>query len=224
MIIKEIPIWERPRERGISEGIEKLSSIELLAIILRTGTKNVSATEVAAQILNKIESINDLSQISFKELETIKGVGPTKAITIMAAIELGKRINCKMTNHISAIKPSEIFEMLKSELRPLKQEHLYALYLDAKGKLINRKLISMGGLSATIVDPKIIFRWAYKNAALGIVLVHNHPSGDVKPSQQDIKMTENIIKQSKYLDFSILDHIIIGDSFFSMRLGTDIFD
>lgn len=224
MILKEIPIYERPRERALDVGVENLSTTELLAIILRTGSKKYSVLETANQILSKSSKIQNLNFLSLEELVEIDGVGITKAITILSAIELGKRINQIEKNDISFFNPIEIYNYMKNELQSLTEERSYALYLNTKGKLIEKKLLTIGTINQTLIDSKIIFKWAYKLSASAFVLIHNHPSKDSTPSKQDLQITREILKQSKTLGIFFIDHLIIGNDFYSMSQSTDIFE
>lgn len=224
MILKEIPIYERPRERALDVGVENLSTTELLAIILRTGSKKYSVLETANQILTKSSKIQNLNFLSLEELVEIDGIGITKAITILSAIELGKRINQIEKNDISFFNPIEIYNYMKNELQSLTEERSYALYLNTKGKLIEKKLLTIGTINQTLIDSKIIFKWAYKLSASAFVLIHNHPSKDSTPSKQDLQITREILKQSKTLGIFFIDHLIIGNDFYSMSQSTDIFE
>lgn len=224
MILKEIPIYERPRERALEVGVENLSTTELLAIILRTGSKKYSVLETANQILSKSSKIQNLNFLSLEELVEIDGIGITKAITILSAIELGKRINQIEKNDISFFNPIEIYNYMKNELQSLTEERSYALYLNTKGKLIEKKLLTIGTINQTLIDSKIVFKWAYKLSASAFVLIHNHPSKDSTPSKQDLQITREILKQSKTLGIFFIDHLIIGNDFYSMSQSTDIFE
>ena len=224
MILKEIPIYERPRERALDVGVENLSTTELLAIILRTGSKKYSVLETANQILSKSSKIQNLNFLSLEELVEIDGIGITKAITILSAIELGKRINQIEKNDISFFNPIEIYNYMKNELQSLTEERSYALYLNTKGKLIEKKLLTIGTINQTLIDSKIVFKWAYKLSASAFVLIHNHPSKDSTPSKQDLQITREILKQSKTLGIFFIDHLIIGNDFYSMSQSTDIFE
>ena len=224
MILKEIPIYERPRERALDVGVENLSTTELLAIILRTGSKKYSVLETANQILAKSSKIQNLNFLSLEELVEIDGIGITKAITILSAIELGKRINQIEKNDISFFNPIEIYNYMKNELQSLTEERSYALYLNTKGKLIEKKLLTIGTINQTLIDSKIVFKWAYKLSASAFVLIHNHPSKDSTPSKQDLQITREILKQSKTLGIFFIDHLIIGNDFYSMSQSTDIFE
>ena len=217
MILKEMPKSERPRERLLVEGSEYLSNTELIAIILRTGNKDEDVIAVSRRVLALIEDIGELKELSVQELSQIKGIGLSKAITLVAAIELGKRIAFNQKKKLDFTSPKAIYDYFYPRVKDYKQEHLFAIYLDIKGKFLCVKELTVGTISSTIFDPKLIFKWAYKFQASSIILVHNHPSGDSFPSIADIKMTNEIIKQSKIIGFSIIDHLIIGNTCFSMR-------
>lgn len=216
-MLKEVPISERPREKALVIGIENLSDAELLAIILRTGSKKDSVINVAYKLLNDTTNLYELSSLSINELTKIKGIGETKAITLLSAFELGKRAFFKKMNKPNFLSADAVYKYMKPVVVGKKEECLYAMYLDTKGNLINTKLLTKGTINSTIIDGKLVFKWAYKLSATAIILIHNHPSGDPTPSIQDIKYTEIVIKQSKLTEFKILDHIIIGDDYFSMK-------
>lgn len=226
MIIKEIPKNEQPREKLINYGVDAMSNAELLAIILGSGYKENSAIDVANQILYFINNINDLSEITIQELTSIKGVGNIKAMTIIAAVELGKRVFSMKKNQIKFKDANDIFDYFKPIVANFMEEHLYAIYLNAKGYAIEVKEISIGSRSSTLIDEKVIFKWAYKLSSSHFILVHNHPSGDPYPSLNDIKYTESLVKKAKVIDFELVDHVILGNYAFSMRrdlIGTKIF-
>ena len=200
MILKEVPMCERPREKLLLEGSDKLTNIELLAILLRTGCKDENVLEVAKKVVYLLEDITELSDLTIQELTNIKGIGESKAITILACVELGRRINEYKQNRFNFANPSEIFEYFYPRVKDLKQEHLYVIYLDLKGKTIGIKNLTIGTISST-----------------NFILVHNHPSGDPTPSIADIKLTIELVKKSRIINFEVLDHVIIGDEYFSMR-------
>ncbi len=217
MILKEMPLTEQPREKLLSIGSDKLSNIELLAILLRTGTKDANVLKVAEEVIYLLEDISDLTTLTIQELIDIKGIGLSKAITILAAVELGKRIVENKQKNLSFSTPEAIFEYFYPRMVNLKQETLYGIYLDVRGKVISIKHLTTGTITSTLIDPKLIFKWAYKLSASNIILVHNHPSKDSTPSLADIKITAELIKQSRVIQIEIIDHIIIGDDFFSMK-------
>ena len=218
MKIKDLPIEERPRERVKRIGIQNISNEELLAIIIKTGTKDKSVKEIACEVLKKIKSINNLSNITINTFSDIKGLGDVKTIEIMASIELGKRIFLEKNNEIDITynSPNIIYENNKYLFQGKKQEYFYCLYLDNKNKLIERKLLFMGTINRSIVHPREIFKEAYLTSASKIICMHNHPSGDIRPSMEDDYLTKSLIKIGKIQGINITDHIIIGnDSYYS---------
>ena len=152
MILKEVPVWDRPREKALNEGIKSLSNAELIAILLRTGVKEQSVLSLSQAILAKLNQMNDLSEITINELCSIKGIGPAKAITVLAGIELGLRILKFAPEKIKLNTPQRVFNLLKDELKPLKQETLIALYLNVKGELIIKKTLFVGTVNLIVID------------------------------------------------------------------------
>ncbi|MBR2891571.1 MAG: DNA repair protein RadC [Bacilli bacterium] len=219
MKIQNMPSNEKPREKIINNGINSLNNIELLAILLRCGNKKKSVIELSMDVLNTLDSIDDISELTIDELTKIEGIGISKASIILASFELAKRIFSKSINKISLPSPKLIYEHFKPLYYNVKQEQLYAIYLDTKGKMISKKLITIGNINSSLIDDKSIFKWAYKYSASAIILVHNHPSGDSTPSKEDLKVTAQIIRQAELLGFIILDHIIIGDNYFSIKMN-----
>ncbi len=209
MNIKEIPLESRPRERMKQVGIEALSNAELLAIVLRTGTRQENVVEMCNRILSK-HSLSELSELSLKELQEIKGIGESKAMQIKAIFEINKRKK-QNENKVQKIRNAEdVFNYFREELENKKKEYFYALLLDSKNKIIKKELVSIGTLDSSLVHPREIFKGAIKNSAASIILVHNHPSGDPEPSQQDIEVTKEIVKAGQVLNIKVLDHVIIG--------------
>ena len=213
MKLKDLPIYERPRERLIKYGKEALSNEELLAIILKTGTKGLSVKDLACNVLNKIENVNKLENINVNTFSDIKGLGPVKTVEIMASIELGKRIFLEKEEKENIIynNPEIIYENNKYLFFMKKQEYFYCLYLDNKNKLIERKLLFMGTINRSIVHPREIFKEAYLNSASKIICMHNHPSGDITPSKEDIFLTKNLIEIGKIQGINVIDHMILSD-------------
>ena len=221
MLLKEIPDYEKPREKAKELGIERLSNIELLAILIRTGTKGKNVLETSKEILYKLENIKDLNTITLTELTSVKGIGNDKAITVLAAIEFGKRINEFKKSTISFAKAEDVFEYFKIKMNGLEQENLYVIYLNNKLNLLDIKLITTGTINTTLFDATTILKWALKLASPAIILVHNHPSGDPTPSVADYKMTDLIIKQCELLNITVIDHIIIAETFHSMKRSNE---
>lgn len=222
-MLKEVPYSERPREKALKYGIQTLSNIEILAIILRTGSKQKNVLEVAQNLVYQIENISSLKDITINELTNFKGIGSTKAITILASIELGMRIIRNENEIKTYTTPRQVFDYLYPKVRLLTKECLYALYLNTKGILIKEVLITQGTINLALVDGKDIFKWALKLSASAIIIVHNHPSGDPTPSVQDLKSTERLVQMAKVMELVILDHIIIGNDFYSMKEESKIF-
>ena len=220
VLIKDIPLNERPRERLINKGVEYLSNEELLAILLKTGTKDYSVKVLANNILKQLDNINSLKDINLQSLIKIKGIGQVKSCEILAAIELGKRLNEKITciNQIKVYSSDSIYEYYKDKLNDKKQEHFYCVYLDTKNHIIKDKLLFIGTINESLIHPREIFKEAYLLSASSVICVHNHPSGNVNPSNNDIIMTKQLQEVGKILGIKVLDHIIIGkDVYFSFN-------
>ena len=212
-ILKEMTEMEKPREKLYYYGAESLSDYELLAILLRTGTKNKSVIDLSIEILNNIVHINELQSTTIEELTNIKGIGKTKAIELLATIELGKRINS-----YNKIKYKIKSSYIKDKLSYQKQEHFIAIYLSLNNEVIADKIISIGTISSTLADPKDIIRWGVKFGAYAIIITHNHPSGNPYPSQQDITFTTKLTNACNLVDLKLVDHIIIGkNKYFSFK-------
>lgn len=212
--IKDLPISERPREKLYSQGVEALSNAELLAIIIRTGNKEDTAIDLARRILSLDESgITYLSDVSLEELKQVKGIGISKACQILAAIEIGKRLN-RIGPHdrIKVTSPAIIADVVMDEMRYLTKEHFRIAILDTKNQILSIENISIGTLNASIVHPRDVFKIAIKRNANSIILIHNHPSGDTTPSNEDINITNRLIDAGNLVGIKVLDHIIIGDN------------
>ena len=218
MKIKDIPILERPRERLIEYGSQNLSNIELLSIILRQGTKNKSVKEISNELLSVYGNVSNLNNISYEELIKIKGIGQAQALTLIACVELARRIYKKREygKKIKLLNSLVIFENMKYLLDDKKQEYFYCLYVNNKKELIERKLLFMGTINRSTVHPREVFKNAFLCSASGIICVHNHPSGDVTPSREDIHFTESLVEIGTLSGIPVLDHIIVGnDSYYS---------
>jgi len=212
LTIKDLPESERPRERLANYGAEKLSNADLLAIILRSGMKGDTAIDVANRLLKQYDGkLRDIFSSDLKELQEIRGVGFTKAILLKACFELSKRLFETEAEHKQISYPQDVVNMLLPELKFEKQEKLYVLLLGSKNYLISKKLVALGGIDYNTFRPKDVLHIAVKENATSMILVHNHPSGDPTPSEQDIIITEKIIEAGKVIGISVQDHIIIGD-------------
>ena len=208
---------EKPRERLVNFGKENLSNEELIAIVLRTGTKDVSAKLLATKILGKFKNISELQNANINNLSDIKGMGKIKSIELIAAIELGRRVYATVPNIYNKYEnANKIYDGFKDVIMNNKQENFYTLYFDIKQNLIDYKLLFKGTLNITTVHPREIFREAFLLNAASFVIIHNHPSGDPLPSVPDIEITNQIEKISKIMGINFLDHIIFGNKkFFS---------
>ncbi|MDO5047929.1 MAG: DNA repair protein RadC [Anaerococcus sp.] len=211
--IKDLDLDDRPREKLIREGYEALSDEELLAIIISTGSRNKNAIDLAREILDTF-SYDQLKEIEVEELTLIDGIKEAKASKIVASLQLGSRISEKiLSKKIEIIeKSSQVYELMKDKLEFSKKEHFYAILLDTKNVIITKDLISIGDLNTTIVNPREVFKQAIKKSAKSIILVHNHPSGNPRPSLNDMKITRRLVKAGEILDICVIDHIIIGQA------------
>lgn len=211
-LIKQIPTSERPRERLVKYGAKSLSTEDLIAIIMKTGTKDYSSKYLASQILKMVKNVSDLKKLSLNNLIKINGIGAVKAIEFVAAIELGRRVydETVLDRNLKFNSASKIFKYFKSELLGLNQEYFFCLYLDQSKKLIDKKLLFKGTLNKSLVHPREIFKWAYLSSTAYIICVHNHPSGNVIPSNDDINITNSLVEIGKLQGIPVIDHIIIG--------------
>ncbi|KAJ3196310.1 DNA repair protein RadC [Paenibacillus sp. FSL R5-0517] len=211
-MMRDIPQEERPRERMMEYGAGALSHAELLAILLRTGTRQESAVHMAQRILTETGGIRSLMDLSLEELTAMKGIGNAKAVQLKAGIELGHRIaKSRLTQSASIRTPRDAADILIEQLRYLQKEHFVCLFLNSKNHIIAQETLSMGSLNASIVHPREVFRAAIKCSSASIVCAHNHPSGDPTPSPEDIQITKRLIEAGAIVGIDVLDHIIIGD-------------
>ncbi len=211
MLIREINVLDRPRERAEKYGISALSNSELLAILFRTGTREISALELGNKLLQKY-SVSDMTTLSYNELIKISGIGPAKALSVLASFELFKRSS--KTEKKKVISPKDVFGFLKQDLQYLKQENFIGIYLDTQNNIIDMKTIFIGTLSMSVVHPREVFNWAVRLSAASLIICHNHPSGDPTPSNSDIEVTAAIQKAGETMNICLVDHIIIGENRF----------
>lgn len=217
--IKDLDQFDRPREKMIREGFDSLSDEELLAIILSTGNKEKNVIDLSKEILDTF-SYEELLEIEVVELRRIKGIKEAKASKIVAALQLGRRINERVLDRkIEKITSSnDVYEIMKTKLENAKKEYFYAILLDTKNVIIAKDFVSMGDLNSTIVNPREVFKKAIKKSAKSIIIVHNHPSGNPNPSREDFAITKRLADSGELLDIEVLDHIIIGkDCFYSFK-------
>lgn len=204
---------DRPREKLISQGRRALSDAELIAILIGSGSRDESAVKLSKRILHHYDNdLQRLGKVSVAELSKFKGIGEAKAISIIAALELGRRRGDTEIKAPEIVNGSRsVYNVLRRHLVDLNHEEFWILLLSRNCKIIAKELISKGGLSGTVADPKIIFHIALQHQASSIIMAHNHPSGNLKPSQQDIDLTRKIHQAGRILDIGVLDHLIITD-------------
>lgn len=210
-LIKDIPIDERPRERLLRFGVKALSNVELIALLLKTGNKGESALNQAKSLLYKLNKPSDLLNITIEELMNVKGIGIAKASTLIASIELSRRLYNDINVKQEIITDmNDVYYLLGSELEYLEEEHFYCLYLDVKNKMLAKKRLFIGGLTASVVSPRDIFKYAIRLNSPKVIFVHNHPTGDPFPSRADLTTTKKLIEAGTLIGISVLDHVIIG--------------
>ncbi|NRF39859.1 DNA repair protein RadC [Pedobacter foliorum] len=211
-----IKLWaeaDRPREKLLLNGRRHLTDAELIAILIGSGSRNESAVDLSKRILAEYgNDLDALGKVSVKSLSQFKGIGEAKAIAIIAALELGRRRkDSAATEVISITSSKDAFEVLLPVFADLNHEEFWILILNQANRVIGKQLISKGGLAGTVADPKIIFKTAIEHNAAFIILAHNHPSGNLKPSGQDINITKKLVEGGKMLDLQVLDHLILTD-------------
>jgi DNA repair protein RadC len=215
LMIRDFPLSERPRERMLKEGTEVLSNQELLAIILRSGTKSESVLQLAHRLIRHFEGLRMLKDATINELKTIKGIGDAKAVEILASLELGRRISrLQLEERYTVRSPEDGARFVMDDMRFLSQEHFVCIYLNTKNQVMHRQTIFIGSLNASIVHPREVYKEALRRSAASIICFHNHPSGDPAPSHEDIEVTKRLVESGKILGIELLDHIIIGDQRF----------
>lgn len=220
MLIKELNIDERPREKLARYGVETLSTAELLSLLISSGTRKLSALELGQTILSREgRDIHWLTEALWEEIVEIPGIGPAKASRIIAAIELGKRISSRpREDRIKVENPDSVASIFMEEMRTLNKENFRLLTLNCKGDILSKEEVAVGTLTSAIVHPREVFHNAIRKSAQSIILVHNHPSGSVTPSEEDIHMTRRLAEAGEILGIEVLDHIIIGDgTYFSFK-------
>lgn len=218
IVIRDLPIDERPREKLLRYGPENLSNRELLAIILRVGTKQLSALGLADQLLVYFGSLRELKEASCEELQAIEGIGLAKAAQILAAMELGRRVQASTRVPVVVHTPQQAADLMMEHLRYLDREVMRLIILDTKHRVIASPIVSVGTLNASMVHPREVFKECIRRSAHTVVVVHNHPSGDPTPSRDDIQVTKRLRQAGELLGIDVLDHIIIGDNrFVSMK-------
>jgi DNA repair protein RadC len=210
LTIHELPKQERPREKLLSRGVSALSDAELVAILLRTGTRGTNAIALAEHLLQQFGSFANLARISVLELAKIRGIGLAKGIQLAASFAVGARLAAERTRNEPVDNPQTIYDLLGPEMRLLDRESLRVVLLDAKQRLITVQEISRGTLNESLAHPREIFKAAITHSAFSFVLAHNHPSGDPSPSEADARLTRRVAEASRILQITLHDHVIIG--------------
>jgi len=211
--IKELPLEERPRERLVQFGPEHLSAAELIGIILRTGTTNRSAVDLGKELLATYKDLRGIAKASLGELAKQIGVGQAKAVQLKAAFELGKRVLTANPIQLPSIKkPEDAYNLLKASFQDLDREHFKVIHLNTKNQVLKVETTAVGILSSSPVHPREVFKEAVKMSSAGLILAHNHPSGDPTPSQDDLLLTKRLYEAGEILGIRIIDHLILGDN------------
>ena len=211
--IKERPLDERPRERMLNVGPQALNASELLAILMRTGSSERSVLSLADHLVHTFKGLRGVASASIEELCSVKGIGEVKAIEIMAAVEMGRRISVLSQEERPAVRsPQDVANLLMSEMRDLKKEHLKSVLLDVKNRVQKIVTVSIGTLDSSLVHPREVFKDAILASAASIIIAHNHPSGDPTPSKEDIAVTLRLHEVGTVMGIELLDHVIIGDN------------
>lgn len=216
---------DRPREKLSSQGRRALTDAELIAILIGSGSRNETAVELSKRILHHYgNDLNKLGKASIAELSNFKGIGEAKAISIIAALEIGRRrseTESAPPEHIGSSR--DTYNIMKRHFIDLNHEEFWIVLTNRSSKLIAKELVSKGGLAATVVDPKIIFGFALQHQASNIFLLHNHPSGNLKPSHEDIHLTKKLAEAGRLLDIRVLDHLIVTDKGFYSMADEELF-
>ncbi|PYF08872.1 RadC family protein [Ureibacillus chungkukjangi] len=219
LMIRDVHVEDRPRERLIRQGAQSLSNQELIAILLRTGSKQESVLTLANRVLTYFEKLHELKHATIEEIMSIKGIGEAKAVQLLAAVELGRRLSQKQVDDRFTIRsPQDAATYLMPEMSSLQQEHFVVLFLNVKNQVMHKQTIFIGSLNSSIVHPREIFREAVKRSAASIICSHNHPSGNATPSPEDIEVTKRLQEAGYIIGIELIDHVIIGDhQFISLK-------
>lgn len=213
LLLRDLPHEERPRERMMQYGASSLSHAELLAILLRTGTRNESVVTLAQRILNHVGHLRHLHDMSVTELTTIRGIGDAKALQLKAGLELGRRMmRSRLEDALQIQQPQDAAELLMESMRYYDKEHFVCLFLNTKNRIVAQETVTIGILDASLVHPREVFRAAMKCGAASLICAHNHPSGDPTPSSEDIILTRRLMESGEIIGIELLDHLVIGDN------------
>jgi len=215
--IKEWPKEERPREKLLSRGAQTLSDAELLALFIGSGTGGITAVDVAKRLLVEYQSLSGLASIGAAELGRMKGIGPARGARILAAFELGRRMEGRPTEEKPRIQtPSDVARIFAPQLRDLKRETFRVLLLDSGNRILRDVIVTEGTLNASLVHAREVFKPAIDHLAAGVILLHNHPSGEAKPSNEDREITKQLVHSGRIMGIPVMDHVIIaGNAYYS---------
>lgn len=218
MKIKEMSLDQRPREKALRFGLESLSDLELVALILQSGHKNRSVFEIANDVLKESEDLSKLGSMHVNTLMEIDGIREVKALQLLSSVELARRIKKAKVYHSEILKPEDVIDWFEYEFGDMNQECFVALYLDTQGKLISHRVLFKGTLNESTVHPRDVFKEAFLQNANSVLIAHNHPSGNCRPSRNDIEVTLQMVKVAKTMGVSLVDHIIVGsNSYYSFK-------
>ena len=209
MKVKEMEVEQRPREKALRYGLESLSDLELVALILQSGNKNRSVFEIASDVLKESESLSKLMTMHVNTLMQIQGIREVKALQLLASVELSKRVIKSKVYHAPILKPEDVIEWFKFEYGTMSQECFIALYLDTKSKLISHRVLFKGTLNESVVHPREVFKEAFLQNANSVLIAHNHPSGDCTPSKADFEVTYKMVHVAMTMGVCLVDHIIV---------------
>lgn len=205
-------VEQRPREKVLRYGLESLSDLELVALILQSGNKNRSVFEIASDVLKESESLSKLMSMHVNTLMQIQGIREVKALQLLASVELSKRVIRSKVYHASIMRPEDVIEWFEFEYGSLPQECFIALYLDTKSKLISHRVLFKGTLNESVVHPREVFKEAFLQNANSVLIAHNHPSGDCTPSKADFEVTYKMVHVAMTMGVNLIDHIIVGQN------------
>ena len=212
MKVKEMEVEQRPREKALRYGLESLSDLELVALILQSGNKNRSVFEIASDGLKESEGLSKLMSMHVNTLMQIQGIREVKALQLLASVELSKRVIRSKVYHASIMRPEDVIEWFEFEYGSLPQECFIALYLDTKSKLISHRVLFKGTLNESVVHPREVFKEAFLQNANSVLIAHNHPSGDCTPSKADFEVTYKMVHVAMTMGVNLIDHIIVGQN------------
>ncbi len=217
MKVKEIPLDDRPREKLLLRGAQSLTDAELIAILLRTGTKGISVIEIAQQLVKKYINLSQLATQSAQTLQKNLSIGKDKSATLLAAFEISRRVESqsKWFSNKTIVSPSDVADIFIPLMRDEVKEKFIVISLNSANKIIRYNIISVGNLTGSIVHPREVYKIAIENNSASIILLHNHPSGNIEPSNEDIQITKKLVEAGKILDINVFDHIIIGGNQFN---------